>query len=69
MLQARLLPLMKANFKESNPIPVKWAMERLGLMNGALRLPLVPLTGSAAPALEAALRETGLLERETVVVP
>ena len=29
------LPLMKANFRESNPIPVKWALERLGLIGGA----------------------------------
>ena len=33
-LQARLFPLMKANFRESNPIPVKWALARLGLVGG-----------------------------------
>jgi 4-hydroxy-tetrahydrodipicolinate synthase len=37
-LQATHFPLMRANFRESNPIPVKWAMERLGLCVGALRL-------------------------------
>ena len=31
-LQARLFPLMRANFRESNPIPVKWALPRLGLV-------------------------------------
>ncbi len=60
-LQARLLPLMKANFRESNPIPVKWAMERLGLCGGALRLPLVALSPAHHRAVEAALEEAGLL--------
>jgi 4-hydroxy-tetrahydrodipicolinate synthase len=60
-LQAKLLPLMKANFKESNPIPVKWAMERLGLCGGALRLPLVPLSPAHHHAVESALGDAGLL--------
>jgi 4-hydroxy-tetrahydrodipicolinate synthase len=60
-LQAKLLPLMKANFKESNPIPVKWAMERLGLCGGTLRLPLVPLSPAHHRAVENALEEAGLL--------
>jgi 4-hydroxy-tetrahydrodipicolinate synthase len=59
-LHARLFPLMRANFCESNPIPVKWAMERLGLCGGALRLPLVPLSPAHHAPLEAALREAGL---------
>ncbi len=59
--QARLFPLMKANFRESNPIPVKWAMQRLGLCGGALRLPLVPLSPAHFAPMEAALREAGLL--------
>lgn len=61
-LQARLLPLMKANFRESNPIPVKWALSRLGLCGPALRLPLVPLSASHHAAVEQALRIAGLLE-------
>ncbi|MFI5181838.1 MAG: 4-hydroxy-tetrahydrodipicolinate synthase [Thermoanaerobaculia bacterium] len=60
-LQAKLFPLMRANFRESNPIPVKWAMHRLGLSGGALRLPLVPLSTSHHAALEEALRIAGLL--------
>jgi 4-hydroxy-tetrahydrodipicolinate synthase len=60
-LQARLFPLMRANFRESNPIPVKWAMERLGLCGGALRLPLVPLSPSHHAPLEEALKTAGLL--------
>jgi 4-hydroxy-tetrahydrodipicolinate synthase len=61
-LQARLLPLMKANFRESNPIPVKWALERLGLVGGALRLPLVPLSPAHHAPLEEALKAAGLLD-------
>jgi 4-hydroxy-tetrahydrodipicolinate synthase len=60
-LQARLFPLMRANFRESNPIPVKWAMERLGLCGGRLRLPLVPLSATHHAAVEEALKTAGLL--------
>ncbi|MEO6323385.1 MAG: 4-hydroxy-tetrahydrodipicolinate synthase [Thermoanaerobaculia bacterium] len=65
-LQARLLPLMKANFRESNPIPVKWALARLGLCGGTLRLPLVPLGEAQHAPMEAALREAGLLDSEAL---
>ncbi len=61
-LQARLFPLMRANFRESNPIPVKWAMERLGLCGGRLRLPLVPLSPAHHAPVEEALRTAGLLD-------
>jgi 4-hydroxy-tetrahydrodipicolinate synthase len=61
-LQARIFPLMKANFRESNPIPVKWALARLGLIGGALRLPLVPLSPPHHAPLEDALRSAGLLD-------
>ncbi len=61
-LQARLFPLMKANFRESNPIPVKWALERLGLVGGTLRLPLVPLSPAHHAAVEQALTSAGLLD-------
>ncbi len=60
-LHARLFPLMRANFRESNPIPVKWAMARLGLCGGTLRLPLVPLSASHHAPVEDALRLAGLL--------
>ena len=61
-LQARIFPLMKANFRESNPIPVKWALARLGLIGGALCLPLVPLSPQHHAPLEDALRTAGLLD-------
>jgi 4-hydroxy-tetrahydrodipicolinate synthase len=41
-IHARLLPLMLANFVESNPIPVKCVMAQMGLLEESYRLPMVP---------------------------
>ncbi|MBD3893661.1 4-hydroxy-tetrahydrodipicolinate synthase [Hydrogenophaga sp.] len=60
-IQLRLLPLHKNLFIEANPIPLKWAMARLGLCGGAMRLPLTPLSLANEAALESALRESGLI--------
>ena len=49
-LHSRLLPLMEANFIESNPIPVKAAMALLGLLEETYRLPMVPPKPSHARA-------------------
>lgn len=57
----KLLSLNKLLFAEPNPVPVKWAMQRLGLCGGALRLPMVPMTDGLVAPLEAAMREAGLL--------
>jgi 4-hydroxy-tetrahydrodipicolinate synthase len=55
-LQAKYLPLMEANFLESNPIPVKTAMAMMGLLEPVWRLPL------CAPKAETAERIRGVLE-------
>lgn len=60
-IQLKLLPVHKALFIESNPIPVKWAVSRMGLSKPALRLPLTPLTDASQPALERAMQSAGLL--------
>ena len=60
-IQMKLLPLHKHLFCEANPIPVKWAMSRLGLCGPAIRLPLTPFSPSLHGALEGAMRESGLL--------
>jgi 4-hydroxy-tetrahydrodipicolinate synthase len=60
-IQLQLLPLHKALFVESNPIPVKWAVARMGLCGHALRLPLTQLTPANQPALERVLHSTGLI--------
>ena len=43
-INQRLLPLHDAMFVESNPIPVKWAVEQLGLIHSGIRLPLTRLS-------------------------
>jgi 4-hydroxy-tetrahydrodipicolinate synthase len=60
-IQRRLLPVHKQLFVEANPIPVKWAMNRLGLCGGTLRLPMTELEAGHQPAVEAALRSAQLL--------
>jgi 4-hydroxy-tetrahydrodipicolinate synthase len=60
-IQLKLLPLHKGLFVESNPIPVKWAVSRMGLCSEAIRLPLTPLTSANRPALERVLQSTGLI--------
>jgi 4-hydroxy-tetrahydrodipicolinate synthase len=57
----QLLPLHFKLFVEPNPIPVKWALQRMGRISGGIRLPMVPLAASAQPAVEAALKEAGVL--------
>ena len=60
-LQMKLLPLHKHLFVEANPIPVKWAMARMGLCGPTLRLPMTPLEASNVAMVESALRATGLI--------
>lgn len=66
-LHAKLHPLMRANFRESNPIPVKWALARMGLIGNHLRLPLTPLSEAHHPPLEDALVAAGLLEAPAMI--
>lgn len=60
-LNARLLPLSKAMFLESNPIPVKWALTRQGRIGGHLRLPMTELAQVYHEPLTTALRTLDLL--------
>jgi 4-hydroxy-tetrahydrodipicolinate synthase len=56
----RLLPLMDANFLETNPAPVKAALHAMGRIQNVLRLPLLPVSESTGAALRGALREAGV---------
>ena len=56
----RLLGLHSKLFVEANPIPVKWAVARMGLMKNTLRLPLTPLSQAAYAAVEDAMRQAGV---------
>ena len=60
-IQFQLMPVHKNLFVEANPIPVKWAMARMGLCGHALRLPLTQLSTSQQPVVETALKSSGLL--------
>jgi 4-hydroxy-tetrahydrodipicolinate synthase len=57
----RLLPLHMKLFVEANPIPVKWALARMGRIGKGIRLPLVPLAKANEAIVESALQEAGLL--------
>lgn len=61
-IQRKLMPVHKHLFVEANPIPVKWAMARMGLCGGALRLPMTPLSKANEAVVEGALRASGLLD-------
>jgi len=59
-LDRALAGLHQSLFLEANPIPVKWALERMGMMRGRLRLPLTPLAPRHHAAVEASLAQAGI---------
>jgi len=59
-INARLLGLHRNLFVEANPIPVKWAVSRMGLMEGGIRLPLTPLSPEFHERVYQAMREAGV---------
>jgi 4-hydroxy-tetrahydrodipicolinate synthase len=59
-LNLRLLPLHQRLFVEANPIPVKWALAQMGLIEPGLRLPLSPLADRFHEAVREALHEAGI---------
>ncbi|HSD27772.1 MAG TPA: 4-hydroxy-tetrahydrodipicolinate synthase [Vicinamibacteria bacterium] len=63
-IHARLLPLMLANFAESNPIPVKAAMAQMGLLEETFRLPMVPPRAETREKLRRVLAAVGALAAE-----
>ena len=60
-LHFKLLNLMKVNFIESNPIPVKTALAMMGYLQENFRLPLVPIEDKNRAAVEQCLKELGLI--------
>ncbi len=63
-LHERLLPLLQANFIESNPIPVKAVMAMAGLLTLAYRLPMVPPADSTLARLREVAAPLGLVAQE-----
>ncbi|MBL8478930.1 MAG: 4-hydroxy-tetrahydrodipicolinate synthase [Sterolibacteriaceae bacterium] len=56
----RLLGLHRNLFHEANPIPVKWAAQQMGLMGGAIRLPLTELSAEFHDRIRSAMRSAGI---------
>jgi 4-hydroxy-tetrahydrodipicolinate synthase len=56
----RLLPLHRTLFLEANPIPVKWAVQQMGLIAGGIRLPLTPLSAACHEPVREAMRHAGI---------
>jgi 4-hydroxy-tetrahydrodipicolinate synthase len=59
-INSRLLGLHSDLFVEANPIPVKWAVEQLGLIGGGMRLPMTPLSRGFHERVRAAMRAAGI---------
>ncbi len=60
-LQFKLLKLHQMMFVEPNPIPVKWALHEMGVIDKGIRLPLTPLTEDLRAPLKEVLRTTGVI--------
>lgn len=60
-LHEQLMPLHELMFVEANPIPVKWAMQKMGLIEGDIRLPLTPLSETYHAPLESILKNLELI--------
>lgn len=60
-LHFKLLGLHRLLFLEANPIPVKWAVQQMGLIQGGIRLPLTPFSPDLHAKLAAAMRQAGAL--------
>ena len=59
-IDMNLIALHTALFLESNPIPVKWAVSQMGLMDNVLRLPMTPLSREHQNTVGAALNAAGI---------
>ena len=60
-LDQQLGPLHAAMFVESNPIPAKWAMSKMGLIEDAIRLPMTQLSKRNQVKVVAAIETLGLI--------
>ena len=61
----RLMLLHRDLFCEANPIPVKWAVQHMGLMGGGIRLPLTPLSANCHDMVKRALQHAGIHGKAT----
>jgi len=61
-IQRQYMPLLQTNFVESNPIPVKWAMSRMGLLHPTYRLPMVPPSEANKQKIDQVLESLNLAQ-------
>ncbi|HNQ75738.1 MAG TPA: 4-hydroxy-tetrahydrodipicolinate synthase [Pseudothauera hydrothermalis] len=59
-INASLVGLHRELFCEANPIPVKWAVEQMGLIGPGIRLPLTPLSPALHQRVRQAMRQAGI---------
>ena len=59
-INAKLMGLHEKLFVEANPIPAKWVLEQMGLIEGGIRLPLTRLSEAQHETLRQAMRSAGL---------
>jgi 4-hydroxy-tetrahydrodipicolinate synthase len=59
-INMRLLGLHQKLFVEANPIPVKWALEQMGLIASGIRLPMTPMSENFSAIVRDALHEAGI---------
>ena len=57
----QLQPLHEKLFVESNPIPVKWALQEMGMITEGIRLPMTQLSDSQQPIVKTAMQQSGIL--------
>ncbi|MEK6853803.1 MAG: dihydrodipicolinate synthase family protein, partial [Nanoarchaeota archaeon] len=67
-LHFEMLPLFKAAFIETNPIPIKTAMNMAGLAAGPVRMPLCEMQSANVEKLRAVLQKMGVLKAATATV-
>ena len=60
-LREKMLPLMDANFIESNPIPVKYALSKMGMIAETYRLPMLSLEKNSKDKMDEILKSSGLI--------
>ena len=68
-LQKKYLPLMQANFIESNPLPVKAALAMMGKIEEVYRLPLLPMRRDTRSKLQRVVTEVGLVAKPAAASP
>jgi 4-hydroxy-tetrahydrodipicolinate synthase len=65
-LNNKLLGLHRHLFVEANPIPVKWVLQEMGMVQSGIRLPLTPLSSSFHDLLRGAMEQAGIAARMPV---